>query len=270
MEKYPHGHHQSVLRAHGWRTASNSAAYLLRELKSDMHILDVGCGPGSITTDLATKVPQGRVVGLEPTAEPLEEARKFAAARQVGNVSFQVGDARALAFPDQTFDVVHMHQVLQYLKPADRTKAIREMRRVIKPGGIMAIREADQSTVTFHPETDSLRNFVDLYRKVARANGGEPDAGRRLHAWVKEAGFETSDVTATAGTWCYNTPEERDWWSSVWYDRILHSAWAESVLESGYATQSDLDRLAEAWRGWGVNEDGWYGIMHGEVLCRVR
>ncbi|KAL9028254.1 MAG: hypothetical protein Q9196_003352 [Gyalolechia fulgens] len=235
-----------------------------------MHILDVGCGPGSITTDLATKVPHGKVIGLEPTAEPLEEARRLAAARHVGNVSFEVGDARTLPFPDQTFDIVHMHQVLQYLNPVDRTKALREMRRVAKPGGLVAVREADQGTITFYPEINGLRDFVGLYCKVARANGGEPDAGRRLHAWVNEAGFAKSDVTATAGTYCYNTPEERDWWSNVWSDRILHSPWAKSVLEGGHATQSDLDRLAEAWRTWGATEDGWYGIMHGEVLCRIR
>ncbi|KAL8833299.1 MAG: hypothetical protein Q9170_004358 [Blastenia crenularia] len=270
MEDYPHGHHNSVLRAHSWRTASNSAGYLLGSLKPDMHILDIGCGPGSITTDLATKVPQGRVVGLEPTAEPLEEARKHAAERNVFNVSFNVGDARKLPFADQTFDVVHVHQVLQYLNAGDRILAIRDMRRVTKSGGLLAIREADQSTITFYPENESLNDFVSLYRKVARGNGGEADAGRRLHTWAKEAGFVASDITATAGTWCYNTPEERAWWSSVWSERILHSSWAKSVLEGGHATALDLERLAEAWRTWGASEDGWYGIMHGEVLCRVK
>ncbi|KAI4141907.1 MAG: hypothetical protein L6R39_005138 [Caloplaca ligustica] len=270
MGNYPHGHHESVLRSHGWRTASNSAGYLLSSLKPDMRVLDVGCGPGSITTDLATKVPQGEVVGLEPTSDPFEEGYKLATARGVDNVSFQVGDARKLPFSDGTFDVVHTHQVLQYLNADDRTKAIREMRRVTKPGGLVAIREADQATVTFYPEINGLTEFVDLYRKVARANGGEADAGRRLHAWVKEAGFAPSDITATAGTWCYHTPEERAWWSGSWSDRILHSTWAKNVVESRHASQEDLNRLAEAWRTWGANEDGWYGIMHGEVLCRVR
>lgn len=269
-EEYPHGHHQSVLRAHSWRTASNSAGYLLNSLKPDMHILDVGCGPGSITTDLATKVPQGRVIGLEPTAEPFEEARKLAAARKVDNISFEVGDARRLPFPDQTFDIVHTHQVLQYLNADDRIQAIREMRRVTKSGGLVAIREADQGTITFYPEINGLRDFVDLYCKVALANGGEPYIGRQVHTWPRKAGFAASDITATAGTWCYNTPEERAWWSSVWSDRILHSAWAKSAIEGGHATQNDLDRLAEAWRKWGATEDGWYGIMHGEVLCKVR
>ena len=269
MEKYPHGHHESVLSAHSWRTASNSAAYLLTSLKPDMHILDVGCGPGSITVDLATKVPQGKVIGMEPISDPFEEAHKLAAVRTVENVSFEVGDARRIPFPDQTFDVVHAHQVLQYLNAEDRVEAIREMRRVTKSGGLVAIREADQETITFYPEIAGLKEFVDLYCKVARANGGEPLIGRQVHMWSKKAGFAASEITATASTWCYNTSEEREWWSSVWSNRILHSAWAQTVLEGGHAEQEDLDYLADAWRRWGESEDGWYAIMHGEVLCKV-
>ncbi|KAI4245780.1 MAG: hypothetical protein L6R40_002308 [Gallowayella cf. fulva] len=270
MEKeYPHGHHESVLRSHSWRTVSNSAGYLLGSLKPDMDILDIGCGPGSLTVDLASKVPQGKVIGLDTTADPFGEGRKLAAARDIRNVSFEVGDARHLPFPDNTFDMVHAHQVLQYLKEDERIHAIREMRRVAKSGGLICIREADQGTITFYPEVDGLKDFVGLYCKVARASGGEPDAGRRLHTWVKEAGFAASSITATAGTWCYNSPDERAWWSGVWVDRILHSAWRESTISGGHATQHDLDRLANAWREWGSSQDAWYAIVHGEVTCRL-
>ncbi|KAL8952493.1 MAG: hypothetical protein Q9222_001596 [Ikaeria aurantiellina] len=232
-----------------------------------MHILDVGCGPGSITVDLATRVPQGKVVGLEPTSDPFEEAHHLAAARGVENVSLQTGDAKNLPFADQTFDVVHFHQVLQYLKPDDRVQAIKEARRVSKC--FVAIREGDWGTVVHYPDIVGLTDYVDLHYKITRADGGEPNAGRRLHAWVKEAGFAASDITATAGTYCYNTPDQRAWWSGVWADRVTKSNWANRVLESGYATREDLDRLASAWRQWGANEDAWYALMHGEVLCRV-
>ncbi|KAL8821728.1 MAG: hypothetical protein Q9223_000302 [Gallowayella weberi] len=268
-QEYPHGHHQSVLQTHSWRTVSNSAAYLLSSLKPDSNILDVGCGPGSITVDLASKVPQGKVIGLDTTTDPFEEGRKLAAARGLDNVSFEVGDARQLPFPDKAFDIVHAHQVLQYLNKNDRIEAVREMRRVAKSGGLVCIREADQGTVTFYPEVSGIRDFIDLYCKVAQGHGGEPDAGRRLHTWVKEAGFTASDITATAGTWCYNTPEERAWWSGVWVNRILFSPWSGTTINGGYATQQELERLAEAWRNWGSSEDAWYAILHGEVVCRV-
>lgn len=266
-QQYIHGHDQSVLRTHAWRTARNSAAFLLGSLKPDMHILDVGCGPGTLTTDLATFVPQGKVIGVEPTAEPLEQARAFAAGRKVSNVSFQVGNIRALPFPDQSFDIVHAHQVIQYLD--DRPGAIREMARVTKSGGLVAIREADQGTHTWYPDVAGMRDFQDLYSRAIRANGGEPDAGRQIHAWARKAGFEWSDVTATASAWCFNTPDERAWWSSVWVGRCTESAFAKSVVEHGHATENELSQIVEAWRDWGSKTEGWYGIMHGEVLCRV-
>ncbi|KAL8732204.1 MAG: hypothetical protein Q9166_002951 [cf. Caloplaca sp. 2 TL-2023] len=234
-----------------------------------MTILDVGCGPGSITVDLASRVPQGKVVGLDTTSDPFKEGQKLAAARGIQNVSFEVGDARQLPFPDQTFDIVHAHQVLQYLTKDNRTQAIREMRRVTKLGGLVSIREADQGTVTFYPESNGLKDFFALYCKVARASGGEPDAGRQLHTWVKEAGFTAPHITVTASTWCYNTSEERAWWSSVWVDRILHSAWRQTAIGGGHATQEDLTRLANSWREWGSSEDAWFAIIHGEVLCYV-
>ena len=270
IEEYPHGHHESVLRGHRWRTVSNSAAYLLGSLRPDMAILDVGCGPGSITVDLASMVSQGKVIGLDTTSDPFEEGLKLAAERSIANVSFEVGDAKRIPFPDKTFDMVHAHQVLQYLNQDDRLQAIREMRRVAKSGGLVCMREADQGTVTFYPELDGLNEFVNLYCKVARASGGEPNAGRRLHTWAKEAGFLAADISTTAGTWCYNSPAERSWWSGVWVDRIEQSDWRDTTITGGHATQNDLDRLADAWRAWGSSEDAWYAIMHGEVLCQMR
>lgn len=107
--------------------------------------------PGSIAIDLATKVSEGQVVCLKPTAEYFEETFRLAASRHVKDISFEVGDARKLSVPDQTFDVVYMHQVLRYIDSTDRIKAIYEMGRVTKLGGLVAIREADQGTITFYP-----------------------------------------------------------------------------------------------------------------------
>lgn len=78
---YTHGHHESVLRSHTWRTAANSAGYLLDALRPHMRILDIGCGPGTITADLAALVPDGQVTGLEYAPEVLEQARATAADR---------------------------------------------------------------------------------------------------------------------------------------------------------------------------------------------
>ncbi|MFI1161891.1 class I SAM-dependent methyltransferase [Streptomyces sioyaensis] len=264
---YTHGHHESVLRSHTWRTAANSAGYLLDALRPHMQILDIGCGPGTITADLAALVPEGRVTGLERAPEVLEQARATAARRGLTNVGFAVGDVHALDYPDDTFCVVHAHQVLQHV--GDPVQALREMRRVTKPGGIVAVRDADFSAMAWYPEVDGMNDWLRLYQRVARANGGEPDAGRRLHAWARQAGFAPDAITATAGTWCYHTPQERSWWSELWADRTVSSSYARLAVDGGHATPSELDRIAQAWRAWGADEDGWLAILHGELLCRV-
>ncbi|WP_324788027.1 class I SAM-dependent methyltransferase [Streptomyces sp. H51] len=261
---YTHGHHESVLRSHTWRTAANSAAYLLGSLKPHMKILDIGCGPGTITADLAELVPDGHVTGVDAAPEVLERARATAAERGLGNVGFAVADVHALDYPDDTFCVVHAHQVLQHV--GDPVRALREMRRVTRPGGLIAVRDSDYAAMTWYPASAGMDDWLELYHRVARANGGEPDAGRRLKAWAVRAGL--SDITATSSTWTFSTAEERAWWSGLWADRTVASAYAEQATAGGHATAEQLRAAADAWREWGAREDGWFCVLHGEILCR--
>ncbi|KII94035.1 hypothetical protein PLICRDRAFT_153313 [Plicaturopsis crispa FD-325 SS-3] len=264
---YPSGHHESVLRSHTWRTAANSAAYLLGAIRPDMSILDVGCGPGTITADFAQLVPQGHVIGVENVPDVLDQARAYATKRGLTNVEFKVADIHALDFPDNTFDVVHAHQVLQHV--GDPVHALSEMRRVTKPGGIVAARECDFSSMTWWPEVEGLSEWQKLWIDVARSNGGEPNAGRQLHAWARKAGFDRASITTTAGTWCYSTPDERAWWSEMWADRIEKSTFATNAIDRGFSSPEQLARIAKTWREWGTQEDGWFGLLHGEIVCRV-
>jgi len=263
MATYTHGHHESVLRSHRWRTAENSAAYVLPRLTSGVSVLDIGCGPGTITADFATLVTPARVTALEVTEEALDLARAEIARRGLANVDFAVGDVHALDFPDDTFDVVHAHQVLQHV--TDPVAALREMRRVAKPGGVVAVRDGDYAAFTWFPEFPELTEWLDLYERVARGNGGEPDAGRRLLAWGREAGF--TELTATSSTWCFATPADRAWWGDLWADRVLKSEMATTALRTGAATQEDLQRISDGWRRWADHPDGWLSLLHGELLA---
>ena len=265
MATYTHGHHESVLRSHRWRTAENSAGYLLPHLSSGLTVLDAGCGPGTITADLATIVTPGRVTALEVTEPALDLARAEIGRRGLTTVDFAVGDVHALDFADDTFDVVHAHQVLQHV--GDPVAALREFRRVTKPGGVIAVRDGDYGAFTWFPQLPELDEWLALYQRIARGNGGEPDAGRRLLAWAHAAGL--ADVTATASTWCFATPADRDWWGGMWADRVLESQMATTALSTGAATQDDLRRLSDAWRAWAADPDGWLSLVHSELICRV-
>ncbi|MFD7458164.1 MULTISPECIES: class I SAM-dependent methyltransferase [unclassified Streptomyces] len=261
---YTHGHHESVLRSHTWRTAANSAAYLLGSLKPHMRVLDIGCGPGTITADLAELVPDGHVTGVDTAPGVLDQARATAAGRGLTNVDFAVADVHALDYPDDTFCVVHAHQVLQHV--GDPVRALREMKRVTKPGGYIAVRDSDYAGMTWYPASPGMDEWAALYQRVARANGGEPDAGRRLRSWALAAGL--TDITATSATWTFATPEERAWWSGLWADRTLASTYARVAVGGGHTTEEGLRAVSEAWREWGRQEDAWFAVLHGEILCR--
>ena len=263
--RYTHGHSAAVLSAHSRRGAADSAAYLLAHLRTGMDLLDVGCGPASITADLAERVAPGRVVALDAAAGALEAARKTLHERGLSEqVEVTSGDVMALPFEDASFDVVHAHQVLQHL--ADPVGALAEMRRVTRPGGIVAVRDAVYSAMTWFPEPAGMEQWRSVYMATARANGGEPDAGSRLLSWARAAGF--ADVTASASTWCYATPADRAWQSQTWAQRCLTS-FGPRAVELGLTDGADLEAMAQAWRQWGDSEDAWFVVVHGEVLARV-
>ncbi|KAF7347290.1 Class I SAM-dependent methyltransferase [Mycena venus] len=265
--QYTHGHHESVLRSHSWRTAQNSCAYLLGSLTPKMHILDVGCGPGTITADLAKLVPEGHVTGIEHSAEDvLQNARDEAAAQGISNITYTIDNVLSLSFPDNSFDVVHAHQVLQHVP--DPVKALKEMYRVTKPGGVVAARDTDFSAMTWYPESEGMTRWHKIYTQTARANGGEPDSGRRLLSYALKAGIPKDQITSSASTWCYSTAEDVAWWSSTWAQRVTLSTFASGALERGVAKQEDLDAMSEAWKAWGAQPDAWFGVLHGEILCR--
>jgi SAM-dependent methyltransferase len=260
-ERYTHGHHESVLKSHTWRTIANSAAYLEPHLQSGLSLLDIGCGPGTITAEFAERLAPGAVVGLDAAPAAIEKASAFTA----DNLSFIVGDAYALPFDDNSFDVVHAHQTLQHL--ANPVAGLGEMRRVAKPGGLIAVRDVDYAGTICFPEIPGLRVWADVYDSVHRSNGGEPNAGRRLKSWAQRAGL--ADISATASVWNFSDAADRQWWGSMWEARVLESAFAEDVLSKSLATQEVLEQISSAWREWADSPEGWVAMPHGEILARV-
>lgn len=264
-DTYTHGHHASVLRSHAWRTAENSCAYLLPHLEAGQHLLDVGCGPGTITLDLAARVAPGEVLGLDVAPGIVEQAAALAAERRVDNVRFTVGDVYALDLPDASFDVAHAHQVLQHL--THPVAALTELRRVLRPGGLLAVRDSDYACKAHAPHDPRLDRWLELYHQVTRANHAEADAGRYLLGWAQRAGFV--DAVCTTSTWTFADPETVAWWGDLWAERVTSSAFAEQALEYGLSTPEELADLSAAWRHWAEQPDAVFIVVHGEVLARA-
>lgn len=264
-DTYTHGHHESVLRGHSWRTAENSAGYLLPHLTPGMSLLDVGCGPGTITADLAQLLTPGPVTAIEIGDDIVATASATAAERGVDNATFEIGDVYSLAYADDTFDVTHAHQVLQHL--SDPVAALREMRRVTKPGGLVAVRDADYAGMFWAPADPRLDQWMALYRRVAKHNRAFPDAGRELLRWALEAGF--SDITPSGDAWVFANDEDRAWWGGQWADRSVSSAFAQQAVEYDMATTEELAVISQAFTDWSNKPDGWFTVVHGELLCRA-
>lgn len=263
-DRYTHGHHASVLASHEWRTAENSAAYLLPHLHVGTRVLDVGSGPGTITLDLAQRVAPGETLGVDASAEIVAKAQALADEHGPENVSFQVDDAYALSAADASFDVVHAHQVLQHVaRPVD---ALREFGRVAGPDGVVAVRDVDYEGVIWYPRIPALDTWLEVYLRVHRGNGGEPAAGRHLKAWAREAGF--TSVESSASVWVFESAEERAWWGQSWASRAVDSQFATHAIESGAADRKTLERIADGWREWAAAEDGWLLMPHAEILAR--
>jgi ubiquinone/menaquinone biosynthesis C-methylase UbiE len=261
---YTHGHHESVLRSHTWRTAENSAGYLLPGLRPGLSLLDVGCGPGTITLDLARIVAPGRVIGLDASDEVVTQARALAAESDATNVCFEVGDLFALKYDDAAFDVVHAHQVLQHL--VDPVAALVELRRVLRPEGVLAARDSDYGAFAWAPADPALDRWIEIYLAVTARNGHDARIGPALMGLAHAAGF--SEVIVSSSTWTFADPESRQWWGGLWADRVQYSRFAEQAVAYGLSDIEELESIAQAFLNWAGSPDGVFVVPHTEILAR--
>src|SRR5215471_13378211 len=240
LETYTHGHHESVVAQHRKRTAAEAAGSLLPHLKPGMRLLDVGCGPGSITLGLAAAVAPGEVLAIDLSAEVLAEGRRLAIEKGVRNVRFERADIEDLARPDGAFDVVYAHQVLQHVREPVRT--LQAMKRVLARGGLVAVRDSDYGTCTWSP----------------------PEA--RIGRWLERAGFE--DLRLSGTTWTFPGYDSVEEWSISWAERTVASNLATKAVEYGIATRGELQSIAEGFRRWCREPEAFFSIGHVEALGR--
>ena len=263
-EVYQHGHHASVVASHAKRTAETDAAFFLASLKPGMRLLDVGCGPGSITVGLAARVAPGETIGIDPSSSVIEAANLLGRETHAQHLSFEVGNIYETRFAPESFDAIFANQVLQHLRrPVD---ALRQMRTLLAPGGVLGVRDVDWGSTIFYPENDGMRRFLSLYYELAHRNGGEPHAGRHLKHWLREAGFVETQVSTS--TVSYADPVATREWADTYATRTLRSSIADKALEYGLATQSGLENIADGWRSWGRDPDAFFCFSHTAIVAQ--
>jgi ubiquinone/menaquinone biosynthesis C-methylase UbiE len=265
-ETYTHGHAAATVRQHGKRTADEAAAFLLPDLRPGMRVLDVGCGPGSITRGLAERVAPGEVIGIDLSRETLASAQEDATARGLTNLRYEEASVYQLPYADASFDAAYAHQVFQHLK--EPAKALREILRVLRPGGLVGVRDVDWGTASYWPADPWIDKFIETHFKTWYRNGGEPRMGRHLRALFNAAGVD--DLQISAAVWCYATPEDTIEWGDSYAARLLTSPMGSRAVEYGFATRADLEAMAAAFRAWARHPDAVWAFVHVAALARKR
>ena len=172
-ETYSITDEQAQVEYVGVRRAARWVPFFLPYLRSGMKLVDCGCGVGSITLDLAAIVAPGETIGIDQDAAQLELARASAAERGLANARFEVGSIYALPFADGSINAALAHTLLFHL--SDPLRALKELRRVLAPGGIVAISDDDYHTWVITPEDSAMhRVMAELAPQVLVANGASP------------------------------------------------------------------------------------------------
>jgi ubiquinone/menaquinone biosynthesis C-methylase UbiE len=273
---YKQGYSNYTTATQETRTAEEHAAFLIPYIKKTDHILDVGCGPGTITTGFAKFASEGSVVGIDLSAAVLQKARALAAQESIsaegpGSVTFVEGNVlEKLPYGDETFDIVYASQVFGHLlEPGQPLRALAEIRRVLKPAGILATRDAAASH--FYPKSLELdRLWVENLARALR--GGAPEGerpGTSMLALFRKAGFDVDGgkVRLGAGTLVYSGLETRKWlaWRANGQLRkgdALHKSWLDAGI-----TEDEIQQTLLAVNKWVETEDAWFATLLCEMLA---
>ena len=260
---YTIGFDEAIVRFLRRYTAERHAKHLLPHLKPGLRVLDFGCGPGSVSVGLAKAIEPGELHGIDMEQSQIDLARSIAEAGGHHNAIFQVADVIDLPFEDDSFDVVHGHAVLVHVP--DTQAALAEVKRVLKPGGIISCREAVFDSSFFAPDFEILDRAWDTFSLLVTADDGHPNLGRDLKRHILEAGFENISMGASFGL--YNTPEEVAFFYGVVEGWFLTPEVIEAATAYGVATQRQFDSLRRAFTRWIGHPAAIGAIAHVESIA---
>lgn len=191
---YTPGYSAPILNFMAQRTAETHGGFFLPQLKPGWRVLDAGCGPGTITLGLARSVAPGRVTGIDAEDSQFKNAREQAESENL-NVEFQKASVYELPFPGGSFDAVFSHALLEHL--TDPGAALAELRRILKPGGLIGLRAGDMGGILIDAASDGPAQGLAAYLENREKNSGDPNVGRKLGRLLRKAGFTIQKMTAS-------------------------------------------------------------------------
>lgn len=252
-ENYTLGYGGSSMEWMESRIADGHGAFLLPYLKPGMRLLDCGCGPGTLTIGFARHVAPAEAIGIDRESTQFAVIAAEAQREKVSNLRFEAGDIYALPFADQSFDVVFGSAVLGSVADADGV--VREMTRVLKTGGIIALKEFDHGADIIWPQTPTIARSIELYHRLRAENGHEPHAGRRLKEFITTHGCHVEYVNA----YFDQQTESNDLKTYIDRNNGLHrEILGPQYCKLGWCTPEDIDAIVSEWREFADNPTAIY------------
>ena len=244
-------------------TAETHAKHLLPCLRPGLRILDFGCGPGTISLGLAQAVDPGELHGVDMEESQIDLARAVAQEHGQENAIFHLGDVMELPFEDGFFDVAHCHNVLVHVP--DTQAALTEVRRVLKPSGIIACRELICESSSTYPDFGVLRRAWDMFQDLLAADEGHPQIGKELKGHILAVGFE--NVRATTSFDVYSTPADVAFIHAFANQWFLSPEITEAAIKYGASTEELCDRIRIAYDRWEEHPGALCLLAFGEAVA---
>ena len=262
-DAYPIGYSNEAVSRFEERSLEENAAFLLPHLAKDMRLLDCGCGPGSISLDFASYLSEGQVVGVDIESSQVGKARARAEEKGIQNATFLQGDIYALPFEEGSFDVVFTHAVIWALP--DPMRALRELKRVLKPGGILACREPDLSKTNFSPKLPLLTEAISLQCEGLEMCGSDPYIGSKLEGYFERLHPESLDVICAKQTFVGKGKIESlmNYSSHAWD----FAPWAVRLQESGRVSPEKVAEIKSATQEFKRHPDAYFEVTWVEALA---
>lgn len=260
-DTYTHGY-RATAKQMADRTSESHARFFLHYLTRGMKLLDCGCGPGTITAGLARAVDPGQAVGVDIGDSEIEKAKAHAAHEGVKNASFRTASAYDLPFPDGTFDAVFSHAMLEHVREPDR--AVREMHRVLKTGGVIGLRGTIVSKHIWHPGAPVVDEAYALWANVWRHNGGHPEYGLEQPEALRNAGFAEIKVSASFDA------DLHEGIGTIIAPLILQPNFVKTAGEQGWASERIIRRIHDGLVEWSEGPNRLWFIAWSEAVAWKR